>query len=201
MIPRVSDLASEADSDLIRAIPQDDWKTQIAAHYISGLVLLLSPSSSEEKLEAYNFQEIIIATCYRLLEIKPLNSSDDSVHPVADAIYLSLLSFMTTLLIQIGRQRYLRYDLLSSKLITALKSPEFQAAVDPATHLWILVIAGISVLGQDDFIWLTPRLTQVAERLACTEWGFLRQHLGNYPWISSVHDKPASHLWGLVSHV
>ena len=170
IIPSLTDLTFEAHSPLIDAIRYTDPKVLKAAQDIIKLAHLLNSNITTEKLNAYAFHDLVTATCYRLLEIKPLNSSFCDMHPLADTIYLGLLSFMTTFLIHIGRQRHLRYKLLSCKLLSALQTPTFQAAIDPETHLWLLVIAGISVLDVDDYSWLKPRLTKVAEQFNRTDW-------------------------------
>ena len=195
VIPGFSDLVFKFHSPLANAIRYTDPKVFTAAQDIIKVCYLFNSRVVAKKLGAYTFQNIITSTCYLLLEIRPVNSSYYNMHPIADTICLALLSFMTTFFIQIGGQRHLRYELLSYRLIEALDNSKFQAAIDPATHLWLLVIAGISVLDKDDYVWLKPRLTKAVEHFGRTDWGFTRRLLGEYPWVSNLHDELTSQLW------
>jgi hypothetical protein len=195
-MPSFTHLGREVESPLIDAIRHADPVVLVAAREVIRLAELINSSTSTGKLNAYAFQDVITTTCYRLLNIKPLSNNTYKMDPVAEAVYLALVSFMTTFLIQIGRRRYVRYELLSCKLTEALNNPIFQGAIDPATHLWILIIAGISVLDENDCIWLKTRLTEVSQIFARTDWEFTRRILEKYPWIGKLHDEPALSLWG-----
>lgn len=197
IVPIFSNPAFEVRSPLINAVRNADLEVFAAAQDIMKVSRLFNSGVAAKKLGATAFQDIITTTCYRLLEIRPIDRPRCDINPVANTIHLALLSFMTTFLIQIGRQRRLRYELLSRKLMKALDNPKFQAAVDPATHLWLLVIAGISVLSKDHRVWLKPRLTDAVEQFGCTDWQFARRLLGKYPWIGELHDQPASQLWNV----
>ena len=195
IVPIFSNPAFEVRSPLINAVRNADLEVFSAAKDIMKVSRLFNSGVAAKKLGAGAFQDLITTTCYRLLEIGPIDGRRGNMHPVANAAHLALLSFMTTFLSQIGRQRRQRYALLSRKLIKALDNPKFQAAVDPATHLWLLAMSGISVLNKEDRVWLKPRLAEAAEQFGCTDWQFARRLLGKYPWVGELHDQPAFLLW------
>lgn len=195
IVPIFSNPAFEVRSPLINAVRNADLEVFAAVKDIMKVSRLFNSGVAAKKLGARAFQDLITTTCYRLLEIKPIGGRRCDMHPIANAIHLALLSFMTTFLSQIGPQRRLRYDLLSRKLIKALDNPSFQSTVDPATHLWLLVMAGISVLSKHDHVWLKPRLAEAVEQFGFTDWQFSRRLLGKYPWVGELHDQPACQLW------
>jgi len=195
IVPIFSSPAFEVRSPLINAVRNADLKVFAAAQDTMKVNRLFNSGVAAKKLGAHAFQDLITTTCYRLLEIRPIGASRSDMHPVANTVHLALISFMTTFLVQIGRQRRPRYELLARKFMKALDNPKFRAAVDPATHLWLLVIAGVSVFNKDDRVWLQPRLSEAAEQFGCTDWTFARRLLGKYPWIGDLHDQPASEIW------
>lgn len=149
---------------------------------------------ASRKLDASAFPDIITSVLYRLFDIKAIDGTC-TMHPVANAIHLGLIAFMTTFLIQFGRSRRMRYAALSRKFKKALDNTTFQAAVDPATHLWLLVIADIAVPQMDGRSWIKPRLVEAVSQFGATDWEFARRLLGKYPWIKELHDQPAAQLW------
>lgn len=179
----------------MNAVRNADSEVFAATQNMMKVSRIFNSSVAAKKLGANAFQDIITTTCYNLLDIRPIDGPRCDMHPVANTIHLALMSFMTTFLIQFGRQRRLRYELLATKLMKALDNPKFQAAVDPATHLWLLVIAGISVLSKDDRIWLKPRLAEAVNQFGVTDWSFAKRLLSKYPWIGELHDQPAAKLW------
>ncbi|KAI6785944.1 uncharacterized protein J7T54_006283 [Emericellopsis cladophorae] len=197
IVPIFFNPAFEVRSPLLNAARNADADVFAATETIMKVSRLFNSGVAQKKLGPQAFQDIITTTCYRLLEIRPVGATrgTDHLHPVADAIQLALLAFMTTTLIQLGRQRRLRYEMLATKLMRALDNPQFQAAVDPATHLWLLVVAGISVLHRDDRVWLQPRLADAVAQFGPTQWSFARRLLGKYPWVVDLHDEPAAKLW------
>jgi hypothetical protein len=195
IVPIFYNPAFEVRSPLMNAARNADLEVFSATQNMMKVSRIFNSSVAAKKLGATAFQDIITTTLYDLLNIRAINGPRSDMHPVANTIHLALLSFMTTLLLQFGRQRRLRYELLATKLMKALDNPKFQAAVDPATHLWLLVMAGISVLSKHHRIWLKPRLAEAIEQFGVTDWSFAKRLLSKYPWIGELHDQPASKLW------
>jgi len=197
IVPIFSNPAFEVRSPLINAVRNADQEVLIATEDIMKVSRLFNSGVAAKKLGPHAFQDIITTTCYQLLDIRAIDGSRCDMHSVANAIHLALLAFMTTFLIQFGRQRRLRYELLSKKLMRALDNPKFQAAVDPATHLWLLVMTGISVLSKEHRVWLRPRLSEAIAAFGVDDWKFAKRLLSKYPWIGDLHDEPAAKLWQL----
>lgn len=169
-----------------------------AAHDVLKVSRLLSlPGLAARKLRPAHFQVLVTTLCYRLIAICPVAAAASPRgldHPVAAAVHLALLSYMTTFFITLGRYRLTPYDLLAARLRDALDDPGFKRSVDPATHLWILVVGGISVL-DGDADWLRPRVVAAADAFGTTDWRFARRLLSKYPWIGDLHDQPGSGFW------
>lgn len=183
------------NSAFIDAISFVEPKILGVALEVAELAQLLNSSTIGNKIDGYTYEDTVTTTCYHLLEIRPIKGSSCNMLAKDAAIYLILLSFMTTLLFQFGRQRYLRYELLCRNLKQAFECSDIEATMDTTFRLWFLTIAGISVITKGDYSWLKLHLSQVSEQLGCRDWESVHCWLEKYPWISSVHDRPAFHLW------
>lgn len=160
------------------------------------MIAVLRSSATLAKLNHFAFEDIITSLCYRLIAVNPI-SAPKLADPLSEAIHLGLVSFMTTMLVQFGGERRLQYELLADKTRSALDNPDFLGVVDPATHLWLLVMAGVSVIRDKDRAWLLPKIAAIVDELKVRDWTGALNLLGWYPWLNVLHDKPARELWNL----
>ncbi|KAF4122550.1 hypothetical protein GMORB2_7542 [Geosmithia morbida] len=195
IVPILRHPALAVPSPLLNAIRNTgDQDVFDIIHDILKVSRLLSSGIASTMLRPSQFQTLITTVFYRLVAVRPLASPPAHVHPVANAIHLALLSYMTTFLVTLGHQSVVRYHLLTRQLKTALSDSVFRASIDPATHLWILVVAGISAL-HDDQDWLRPRVANTVACFGMTDWKFARRLLAKYPWVIGFHDQSASTFW------
>jgi len=147
-------------------------------------------------LEPHLFQEIVVSFGGRLnrfhqLQNLPLPSSLESVY------HIGLTAFVTTLFLQCGRRRLIRYVLVAQCVKKAIERGVDEEHND--VLLWLLFIGGISGLnelcGRD---WLVSRIQRVAQSLEIDDWATLRKLLGRFPWIGCLHDVAGKALWGSV---
>jgi hypothetical protein len=195
IVPIFSNPAFEVRSPLMNAVRNADMEVFVAAQNIMKMSRIFNSRLATRKLDPMVFQDIITTLCYRLLDIDSVVGTK-LVSPVAKAIHRGLLAFMTTFLLQIGRARSQRYQHLSQQLKSALENEQFRTSVDPASQLWLLVVAGISVLDESEIrTWLAPRLTQVLDQFGMYDWQFAKRLLSKYPWMTSLHDQHGFELW------
>lgn len=197
IVPIFCNPAFEVRSPLMNAVRNADVEVFVAAQNIMKMSKIFNSRVATRKLDPLAFQEVITTLCYRLLSIDSVNGTK-LVSPVAKAIHRGLVAFMTTFLLQIGRARHLRYRLLARELKAALENTQFRNSVDPASQLWLLVVAGMSVLNEQEIkTWLAPRITEVLDQFGTTDWSFASRLLSKYPWIKTIHDQNGAQLWKL----
>lgn len=154
---------------------------------------LLNSRSNRSKLEPGAFQGMIIFSCYRLLRICSINSSA-TLDPLSRALYLGLLAFLATLLLQNDRQRRLFYVALREQFIAAVDDLDSIQPIDPGSMAWILLIGGIAILDENSMHRLLPKLFACIARLGSSDWDKISLSLDSFPWIGIIHDKPAVRL-------
>lgn len=195
IVPIFNNPAFEVRSPLMNAVRNADMEVFVAAQNIMKMSKIFNSRMATRKLDPLAFQEVITTLCYRLLSIDTIKGTK-LVSPIAKAIHRGLIAFMTTFLLQMGRPRHQRYRLLAQELKAALDNAQFRNSVDPASQLWLLVTAGISVLDENEVkTWLAPRIAEVLDQFGTTEWSFASRLLSKYPWIKTIHDQHASQLW------
>ncbi|KAH6867169.1 hypothetical protein B0T10DRAFT_502639 [Thelonectria olida] len=142
-------------------------------------------------------QEAITALFYRLLSIDTI-AGGHLQEPLARTVHTILLAVMTTSIIQFDRQRCIKYGLLSRQCAARLNDSRFLAtmATNPEDHIWMLIVAESAILSPEEDVWLIPRIHEIACRLGISEWSEAKMLLEKYPWIPSLHEKPAMLLWG-----
>lgn len=197
IVPIFNNPAFEVRSPLMNAVRNADLEVFLAAQDIMKMSRIFNSRVASRKLDPMAFQDIITTLSYRLLNIDSV-AGTKLASPIAKAIHRGLTAFMTTFLLQIGRTRRQRYPLLSQELKAALDDEVFRSSVDPASQLWLLVVAGMSVLDRDEIqTWLAPRLTLALDQFGVSDWAFAKRLLSKYPWINTLHDPHGAQLWEL----
>ena len=154
---------------------------------------LLNSDLSRSKMDPYAFQEIFISLCYRLLHLYPLSGQRPS-NEVDNAYYLGLLALLTTFLFQHGPRR-LPYHLLAAKLRSVVTLKAEGTALTDTGLLWLLLVGGISVFGDEDKICILSRTKACFSSLNIDSWESALKEITKYPWINAVHSKAGQTLW------
>lgn len=163
--------------------------SQILSDVLSITTLLNSPFLNF-RFDPHTLQEFLVSVGCRLIRFRPLSYYQQKPQKVGkrlpsppikqsrieSAIHLGLISLTTTLFLQFGRRRFLRYELVKDCLTSLIiewdyssSSPPTSSLSSPAesvenqTLLWLLHIGGISVLaGPEEQKWLAPKVQELA---------------------------------------
>jgi hypothetical protein len=154
---------------------------------------LFNSRKDKTKLTTLQYMETTVHIRYRLMNMYE-NGESRFQDPIAAAIHLGLLasamSFDSFFNPEAGA-----FDRFFDSLKAALSNPAFQATVDVDTHLWLLMTTAISVAGPQGRAYLAPIIIRTAAKYEMRDWAFIRQVLGAYPWVGSLHDRLASEYW------
>lgn len=164
---------------------------------VTNIAHLFNMSHTGLKMDPNMLQEVIVSVGYRLIRFHPLGGPQLE-SKVESAWHIGLAAFTTTLYLQFGRRRFLKYSLVAQRLREVIDRGLDEE--DNDLMLWLLFIGGISVLAEVDQTWLVPRIHQVAQALGIEDWAALHQSIGQFPWINSLHDETGKALWDLVTH-
>jgi len=157
-----------------------------------GLCALFNNDLHNCTLDLETFQEIVISLCYSLLRFRSLNDSKQQSDMQA-AYHIGLTIFMMTVFLQYDRRRILDYNLIPLCLREFLDS-RLDELEDEAI-LWLMIVGGIWISGDDDREWLAPRTRMMAQRLGIDTWDEVRSSVSKFPWINALHDEPGRSLW------
>ncbi|KAH8648433.1 hypothetical protein BX600DRAFT_554941 [Xylariales sp. PMI_506] len=151
------------------------------------------------KLNPIEFQELIVSVGYRLVRFRTL-FAPWTENRLESAFHIGLVAFLTTLFVQFGRRRYLKYQLVG-QCLTAMIDESIDE-LDDGMILWMLFIGGISVLAVEDKDnpWLSWRIHETAQRLGLKDWRGIQRNISKYPWIECLHGAGGKALWDSVSN-
>jgi hypothetical protein len=144
------------------------------------------------KMEPHLLQETIVSLGYRLVRLQPLGSPLLR-GKLESACHIAITALMTTLFIQIGRRRFLQYELVGQHLKGVVATGLDKE--DPDVRLWLLFVGGISVVPECDESWLFENIQDAARAGGVQNWEDLRRRLMQLPWIMLLHDAEAERLW------
>lgn len=155
---------------------------------------LLDANPSRFSLTPSTFQGALITFAYRLLQSQPLTTVPDD--GLENALHITALGWLTTILFEYGRLHARGYDLLASRLRNAISSvmTTIQLKEQPVL-LWILFAGGIALFGDEDEGWLSPCVRSCAAALGVGFWEDCVGLLVGMPWIRVVHDRPGRVVW------
>jgi hypothetical protein len=103
------------------------WDMTSMSHILQRRVL---------KFDPLHFQDMLISILYRLLKLNPLSRSIEETEIDGVHVYcLGLLSFLSTILFNLGQRKKLPYDLLVGKLRHALMHMSGAASLDSSALL------------------------------------------------------------------
>lgn len=144
------------------------------------------------RMAPHFLQEAIVSFGYRLVRFQPMGGPLLGTK-IESVCHIALTALMTTLLLQIGRRRFLQYGLVGQHLKDVVGSGLDE--VDPDIRLWVLFLGGISVVPERDDNWLLASIQDAARSSGVQDWGGLHRRLMQFPWIRSLHDAESKKLW------
>jgi hypothetical protein len=163
--------------------------------YITLDVLAFCCAVDQRKLESYQYQDIIISICQRLLDFAPL-SGLRPIDPLEDVWQLGLITFMTTILYHQKRLRFIYNGPLPRLLRSRLSNDCFlQMDGHQSLLFWLLYISGFSVFEGSGEYWLIPKVQKLIQKLKIKTWEDAKMQLGIFPWIGAAHDAPGRMFW------
>ncbi|KAF6805076.1 hypothetical protein CMUS01_14709 [Colletotrichum musicola] len=160
---------------------------------VESFVETLRQAEKGSKVAPHDFQGMVISVCYRLLRFQNLEGHLFNVEQ--EACYTGLVAFASSLLLQFGRQRHLRYDLLSRRLKQSLFGVEFDPQFPPSATFWLLILGGISVFEAEEHDWLLPMISELRRRMGLRDWESARVELLRFSWIDAIHNAKGEALW------
>jgi hypothetical protein len=181
------------DSDP-RFIKMDPFLHQILLD-VTGITSLFNTDHTGFKLDASALQELIVSVGCRLVRFHPL-SEPQLENRLESAFHIGLTALVTTLFLQFGRRRFLKYGLVTQYLREVIDRG--LDGEDNDLMLWLLFLGGISVLKEVDEAWLALRIYQAVRSLNIEDWAGLHSCLIQFPWIKTLHDEPGKALWDSV---
>jgi hypothetical protein len=156
--------------------------------------ILNNATTEMAKLDPTVYQELVLDLVYRLLE---LSSVTESIFEscVERACHLGMITFLTTLLFRFDRLHHIQYAKLLAKLSKTLQMPNFVNGVAQDIHLWLLMVAGITIPGETLADWYSAQLAVCLEHLGVESWEDARGLLQKLPWVRVVHNRRACAMW------
>jgi hypothetical protein len=150
-------------------------------------------------LEPHLLQEVIVSVGSRLMRLHSL-LEPPLTSPLESVCYIGLTSFMTTLFLQYGHRRPMKYRLVAQRVKDVVERGIGEEHSD--TMLWLLFIGGVAGLdGVCHRDWLVSRIRRMARASGIEDWVSLRSLLGKFPWIGCHHDAAGKALWVSVGEV
>lgn len=144
------------------------------------------------RIDPHMLQEVIVSFGYRFLRFQPigcalLRSKLDSV------CHIALTALTTTMFFQIGRRRFMQYELVGQHLkrVVAMGLDD----IDPDVRLWLMFVGGVSVLPEREEAFLLTNIWDAALAGGVRDWEDARGRLMRFPWISSLFDTEAERFW------
>jgi len=179
------DLPKSASQDIntvLRTIMQD----------AVSVTYFLNGSVGNARLDPYVFSEYVVSIGCRLLDFHPLDA-ENLKQPPERACHMGLAVFLSTLYIQHGRRRFLKYGMVGARLKSTIETCFEDVSAE--LMLWLLFLGGPSILAAIDESWLMPKIRTILEKLGLQTWQEVRSCLLAFPWICGLHDAPAATLY------
>ncbi|OHE94943.1 hypothetical protein CORC01_09737 [Colletotrichum orchidophilum] len=139
---------------------------------------------TNRKIDPNLFQQFMTCVQYRLLYLEATTQN-----PLADLGRLGMISYITTLFLQVQGAK-ISFTSLASNLRSACQNFEVLASTCSTTRLllaWTLVVGAISVLEEEDDSWLLPKLANLRDSLGPT-WPEAKAKLEEVIWTENIHD-------------
>lgn len=158
----------------------------------------LNSKSFIPRMEPFSYQAMLLSFWYRLVPYRPLNDPSP-VDLIEDAVHIGMIAFMITTLLQFGRRKILAYPFVAIRMKNTLEMLLSSSAADKALTTWLLFVGGLSVLSKSDQDWAADNIRRITDEMGIHDWVAVRELLGQFPWINTLHDESARALWNSVS--
>ncbi|KIV99252.1 uncharacterized protein PV09_09023 [Verruconis gallopava] len=160
------------------------------------ITALFNDKDVDFKVDPHTLAEITVSIGYRLLKFRTLNDTRQD-NALEAAFHIGIATFLSTLYIQFGNRRFLKYHLVGTRLCEVIENG--LGKENASVMLWLVFLGGISVLSNVDRDWLTRTVHVVTQALRITTWEEIQDHLLGYPWVSELHDKPGMAVWKSIA--
>ncbi|KAL3294293.1 Citrate synthase [Colletotrichum asianum] len=150
-------------------------------------------------LAAPDFQGTLVSLCHRLVRIRLAEITTFST--VQRACLSGLACYISSLMLQFGRQRHLRRDLLRHELRSVIQEPLGEVACSSRVRLWLLMLGSISVFELEDDSWLLPLLNLEIETMGLQDWMQIEVQMRKFPWIGSFHCHQGKAMWSKLQNI
>lgn len=158
----------------------------------------------EEKLEPFQYQDVIISISQRLVDFSPLLGPRPTSR-LDDVWQLGLLCFMSTIMYTTACLRSLHCGLLMDVVRMRLEDAtplieEGEGDEELILRLWMFLVCAMAVdESSHELGFHVERLREVAYCLKLDDWGHVRRVLQPFPWLGLIHDESGERVWKLVN--
>jgi hypothetical protein len=159
---------------------------------VMNLTSLFNMGDVNFRLDPHELQEVMVSVGHRLIRFHPL-CEPQLENEVESAYHIGLIVFVTTLYIQRGRRRFLKYRLVGKCLIETINRSLDEENGD--LMLWLLFLGAISVLQDLDRNFLVDKIQKVMLSVHISTWEAVHKSLLRFPWIRTIHDEPGKEFW------
>ncbi|KAF4884549.1 hypothetical protein CGCFRS4_v012615 [Colletotrichum fructicola] len=150
-------------------------------------------------LASYDFQGTLVSLCHRLVRIRLADNS--TLSTVQKACLSGLACYISSLMLQFGRQRHLRCDLLRDELKGVIEEMLGDVSCSAQVRLWLLLLGSISVFELEDDSWLLPLLHLEIKTSGLQGWMQIETEMRRFPWIGSFHCPQGKAIWTKVQNL
>ncbi|KAL8389069.1 hypothetical protein RB595_008812 [Gaeumannomyces hyphopodioides] len=150
--------------------------------FCSVVNLAAASSGGQNRITSQTYMRCMAASMYRLTAMRFAPGSGD------EALRLGLLAFAEPVFLPWGSLG-VTYGHLADSLRRELARPELSRVLSPGTMVWLLMIAGVSILDFERESWLRSILWRNLGFCGVESWAETRDLLMNYLWVGAVHDR------------
>lgn len=111
-----------------------------------------------------------------------------------EVLRLGLLSFSTTVFLQTFRLK-IRFTALSKQIRSTLAGFDWKDEAAGATRLWVLFMAAVTAVTDQDDEWLLPQLSDALRATGCHTWGDTLLVLKKFLWIGALLDSDGERIF------
>lgn len=162
---------------------------------IMGTCSLFNDHLKEQPLGLYDFQEVLVSVCYRLLRFRTLAESKQK-SDIQSAYHIGLIIFMISIFLQNNQGRMVKHGLIVNYVRDALESTVDEN--EDELRFWLLMLGGIWASGSEEEEWAISRLREMALAHQTKSWNDARSYINKLPWIDVIHNPSGQKLWDRV---
>ena len=156
---------------------------------------LVNVATAEEgaKITEEVFLQNMGSIMYRLL------FQDFEIGSIGEAFRLALLAFSSPIFLHWNRVELSDYRFTSRYREAILALNPGESRVAPQEHLWLLMVAALSMSHEPDGLyWLRPRIRETIELCKVSTWDAVRDLLNSFMWVGLIYDVPGKEIFDLT---